>query len=318
MTVQSNQQPSAPKTTVAIAINLKAIDFKAKGLTMARVMVIIGMTIAMTCASTAVLAQAPVSDPAKLESRIRQLERSVSRTSMVQLHQSVKSLAREVRQLRGQIEEQSHALSQLKRSQADLSKDLDRRMRALESSGGVAGNTLGSALNNSQGNVQGTSPQATATQSNGTLSGATAPQTPSDNNTSQQPQLARVDPAEEQKAYRAAFDLLKGGKFTAASTALASFLGKYPNGNFADNAQYWLGEAHYVSREFGPSLKAFEQLLVDYPDSPKRPHSMLKIGFIHDETGNKDEARKVLTELTKLYPQSTAASLAAKRLKRLP
>ena len=129
--------------------------------------------------------------------------------------------------------------------------------------------------------------------------------------------VAAVDPAEEQKAYRAAFELLKGGKFTEASAALTAFLGKYPNGNFADNAQYWLGEAYYVSREFGPALKAFEQLLVDYPDSPKRPHSMLKIGFIYDENGQNDQARKVLTELTKKYPKSTAASLAAKRLKRL-
>ena len=44
---------------------------------------------------------------------------------------------------------------------------------------------------------------------------------------------------------------------------------------------------------------------------------MLKVGFIYDEQGRKDEARAILTELTRLYPQSTAASLAAKRLKRL-
>ncbi len=39
--------------------------------------------------------------------------------------------------------------------------------------------------------------------------------------------------------------------------------------------------------------------------------------FIHDESGQKIQARKVLTELTKQYPDTTAASLAAKRLKRL-
>jgi tol-pal system protein YbgF len=129
--------------------------------------------------------------------------------------------------------------------------------------------------------------------------------------------VARVDPAEEQKAYRAAFDLLKGGKFTEATVALTEFLRKYPGGDFADNAQYWLGEAYYVDQEFGPALKAFEQLLADYPDSPKRAHSMLKIGFIYDENGQQDQARKMLTELTTQYPKSTAASLATKRLKRL-
>ena len=129
--------------------------------------------------------------------------------------------------------------------------------------------------------------------------------------------VATVDPAEEQKAYRAAFDLLKSGKFTEATVALTEFLRKYPSGDFADNAQYWLGEAYYVNQEFDPALKAFKQLLVDYPDSPKRAHSMLKIGFIYDENGQKDQARKILTELTIQYPKSTAASLATKRLKRL-
>ena len=114
--------------------------------------------------------------------------------------------------------------------------------------------------------------------------------------------MATADPAAEQQAYRKAFDLLKSGKFSDASAALTQFLKEYPNGRFADNAQYWLGESHYVSREFGPALKAFEQLLVDYPDSPKRSHAMLKIGFIHDEQGRKDQAREVLTELVRPAP----------------
>jgi tol-pal system protein YbgF len=126
-----------------------------------------------------------------------------------------------------------------------------------------------------------------------------------------------VDPAAEQQAYRAAFDLLKGGQFNEATTALTQFLSDYPNGRFADNAQYWLGESYYVSRQFDPALQAFQALLTTYPDSPKRSHALLKIGFIHDEQGRPDQARAVLTDLVQQYPQSTAASLAEKRLKRL-
>ena len=57
--------------------------------------------------------------------------------------------------------------------------------------------------------------------------------------------------------------------------------------------------------------------MADYPDSSKRGHALLKIGFIHDESGRKDEARKVLNELVTEDPTSTAAGLARKRLKRL-
>ena len=252
--------------------------------------------------STTVIAQAPVSDPSKIEARISQLERSMSGSSLVQMHQTLQSLAREVRELRGEVEEQTHALGQLKRRQRDMFMDLDRRMQAIETAGAAPGTANAPPA---------TSPSLPSSASaNGAAGSAVPPQPP-------QGSVSTIDPAEEQKAYRAAFELLKSGKFAEASTALSAFLGKYPNGGFADNAQYWLGEAYYVSREFGPALKAFEQLLVDYPDSPKRPHSMLKIGFIYDESGQKDQARKVLTELRKQYPKSTAASLAAKRLKRL-
>jgi tol-pal system protein YbgF len=255
----------------------------------------------LACTMTAASAQAPVSDPAKLTARLDQLERSLSGSSLVQMHQTLQTLAREVRELRGEVEEQSHAMEQLKRRQRDMFLDLDQRMQAVETP--AAAPPAGAM-------PAATPPAPEQMPAPGTQGQALPPMPPPGS-------VATVDPAKEQKAYRAAFELLKGGKFTEASAALTAFLGKYPNGSFADNAQYWLGEAYYVSREFGPALKAFEQLLVDYPDSPKRPHSMLKIGFIYDENGQKDQARKVLTELTLKYPTSTAASLAAKRLKRL-
>ena len=57
--------------------------------------------------------------------------------------------------------------------------------------------------------------------------------------------------------------------------------------------------------------------MADFPDSPKRGHALLKIGFIHDEAGRKDEARKVLQALIAEDPSSTAAGLAQKRLSRI-
>jgi tol-pal system protein YbgF len=260
------------------------------------------LTCAIMFAATNAAAQAPVSDPRKIEARLKQLERSMSGSSLVQMHQTLQNLEREVRQLRGDVEEQAHAMEQLKGRQRDMYLDIDKRMQAMENSSAVPAQQMPET------------PEAGATPPVPESTGADAPVMPP------QPPAGttvEVDPAEEQKAYRAAFELLKGGKFTEASAALTGFLNQYPNGRFADNAQYWLGEAYYVSREFGPALKAFEQLLLDYPDSPKRSHSMLKIGFIYDESGQTEQARKILTELTQLYPKSTAASLAAKRLKRL-
>jgi tol-pal system protein YbgF len=278
------------------------------------------LAVLLACTAPTVQAQAPVSDPARLETRVTQLERSVaSGSSLTQIHQVLQRLEREVRELRGEIELQAHETKQLQQRQRQLYLDLDKRLQAIEKGapetppGTPPASSAAAGAPPAAANAPAAPPasvKAPADANAPASARAPAPTPPA-------PAAAAVDPAAEQQSYRAAFDLLKSGKFSEASTALNTFLKEYPNGRFADNAQYWLGESHYVSREFDPALASFEKLLDDYPDSPKRSHAMLKIGFIYDEKGRKDEARKVLTELVKTYPQSTAAGLAEKRLKRL-
>lgn len=258
--------------------------------------------------------QAPVTDSRQLEARLARLEQSMSSSSLLQMHETLQGLSREVRELRGEIELQRHDMEQLKQRQRELYLDVDRRLQALEASVAAAppadvaaspGPAPGAGQAATPAPIPTPTPVATP------QPGADTPPPPA------APAAQAADPAAEQQAYRDAFELLKSGQFTQASAALTQFLADHPSGRFTDNAWYWLGESYYVSREFGPALKAFEQLLVDFPDSPKRSHAMLKIGFIHDEEGRKDQAKQVLTELVRTYPQSTAASLADKRLKRL-
>ena len=111
--------------------------------------------------------------------------------------------------------------------------------------------------------------------------------------------------------------MLKAGRYDQAAKSFQKFLGEYPTGKFADNAQYWLGESYYVTRNFDNALREFNTLVSDHPDSQKVTHALLKIGYIHDELGQKEKAREILTALTNNYPQSTAAGLAAKRLERM-
>ena len=126
-----------------------------------------------------------------------------------------------------------------------------------------------------------------------------------------------MDPAKQQLAYQAAFDLLKEGRYPESITAFEQFLASYPGGAYADNAQYWLGEARYVTRDFTASARDFQLVLKQYPGSPKVPDAMLKLGYAQYELQQWAAARSVLTELRKKYPNSTAARLAASRLERM-
>ena len=126
-----------------------------------------------------------------------------------------------------------------------------------------------------------------------------------------------MDPVKEQAAYQRAFDLLKEGRYEQAAKGFQAFLAEYPTGHYADNAQYWLGEAYYVTRQFQPALTEFRKLKENHPASSKLTHAMLKIGYIHDEMGNVDKARKALNELVTNHPNTTAARLASERLRRM-
>ncbi len=102
-----------------------------------------------------------------------------------------------------------------------------------------------------------------------------------------------------------------------ANAAFRGFLQKYPQSNYAGNAQYWLGESNYVTRQFEQAITEFSAVVENYPQSNKVPDAMLKLGYTYYELSKFDEARQVLQNLQKYAPNGTAARLAGKRLNRM-
>lgn len=122
----------------------------------------------------------------------------------------------------------------------------------------------------------------------------------------------------DQAAYNQAFDMLKAGKYTDAIGAFAQFLKTWPQSPLADNAQYWLGESYYVTRDFQSAAAAFQTVLDRWPDSRKAPDSLLKLGYTQAELKHVAQARATLTSVSTRFPGSDAANLAAARLLQLP
>ncbi|MDE1923810.1 MAG: tol-pal system protein YbgF, partial [Gammaproteobacteria bacterium] len=121
----------------------------------------------------------------------------------------------------------------------------------------------------------------------------------------------------EQADYQAALDLLKNGRYDQAIAAFSRFIAAYPQSEFADNAQYWIGETHNVNRDFTAALKAFQAVVDVYGQSRKLPDAMLKIGYCDDELHRPEEARRVLGEVVAKFPGTSVATLAAERLKKM-
>ena len=124
--------------------------------------------------------------------------------------------------------------------------------------------------------------------------------------------------AGEQGAYTQAFDALKSANYPAAIAGFRSFLTTYPTSAIADNAQYWLGEAYYVTRDYEQAATAFRGVGERWPSSRKSADALVKLGFSQYELKRYQEARVTLDDVTRKYPGSEAAKLAAERLRRIP
>jgi len=237
-------------------------------------------------------------------------ESDLSTTANLVIH--VQELQDEVRTLRGQLEEQERELENLKRRQRDQYLDLDQRL---------------SDMRNSQPADSSGQPRPTVSTQGSTVSPAAedvpdvrAPmETQSDVTAIGQPQsqvqTAAATAAEEKAAYDQAFQALKELRYADAAEDFQAFLDAYPNSDYADNAQYWLGESYYVTRNYDIALKAFQDLMDRYPESTKVPDSLLKVGYTHYELEQWDSARAALTQVQESYPDTTLARLAESRLR---
>ena len=119
------------------------------------------------------------------------------------------------------------------------------------------------------------------------------------------------------KDYDEAWRLVERKDFRAAIPRFRVFLKKYPNSDFADNAQYWLGECYYGLKEYDQAILEFDAVRRKYPKSDKVPAALLKQGFAFAELGDKVDARLILQELVDRYPQSEEAAKAKQKLKTL-
>jgi tol-pal system protein YbgF len=121
----------------------------------------------------------------------------------------------------------------------------------------------------------------------------------------------------EQSVYGQAFDALKAGSYSVAIAGFQDFLNQYPSSSLAPNAQYWLGEAHYVNRDFAAAESAFQAVLDKYPTSGKAPDAMLDLGNTQLAQGKTAKGRATLHRVASQYPGTDAANRAQTRLKQI-
>jgi tol-pal system protein YbgF len=271
------------------------------------------------CASTPAAddpVQVKLSD---IDARVTRIERIISNQSLVELAQHLDQVQGDVRELRGRIEELEYNTESMRKQQRDLYSDLDKRLAAI--GGGSAGGAAGAL--SSSGSGAGTGAGSSLPQNGaGTAGSAGAPSAGAGAGAGAAGSAAAdsggAGTSEEQRVYGQSFDALKAGSYSIAITGFKDFLTSYPASPLAENAQYWLGEAYYVTRDFDSASGAFKSVLSKWPDSRKAPDALLKLGYTQIAQNKVGEGRATLSQVVQKYPGTDAAKLAADRLSRTP
>jgi tol-pal system protein YbgF len=117
--------------------------------------------------------------------------------------------------------------------------------------------------------------------------------------------------------YRAALEHLRAGRHDQAVATFRAFVRQHPGHDYADNAQYWLGECFYDRKEFSMALREFRLVAQKFPHGNKVPDAQLKVAFSYLALGSARPARETLQEITRNFPRHPASGLATAKLAEL-
>lgn len=231
-----------------------------------------------------------------LDARLGRIERLLRNAVLHDMVGRLDDLERQVRELRGENEQIAHELKGMRSRQRELYLDMDRRLQAFE-----AGRPPSRVAR---------PPVAAAPPAAAKPPAPVAPPPAA-------PVTAGPSGDSGQEAYKQAFNLLKERRYGQAISAFQRFLEAYPNSPYRANAQYWLAEANYVSRNYPVAATEFRKVIEEHSDSGKLPDASLKLGFTYYEMGEWDKAREALKAVQQRYPDTTVSRLAAQRLQRM-
>ena len=132
--------------------------------------------------------------------------------------------------------------------------------------------------------------------------------TPSTPTPSSAPSKAPAGP--EQKAYDAALQLYRTGRYAEAEAAFQAFLETYPNSRLVPNALYWKGETLYARGRYMDAIFAFKDVQTRFPRDAKTPDSLLKTAMAYQKLGDATNTSLHLAVLFEDWPKAEATQRA--------
>ena len=116
-------------------------------------------------------------------------------------------------------------------------------------------------------------------------------------------------PGDPQAQYDEALRMLNLGEFESAGAALETLVTRHPEHAVSGSAKYWLGDMHLRLGRYNEAAKAFLESFRGWPEGPKAPDSLLKLGMTLAGLGQREEACLTFTEFPGRYPNASPTLL---------
>jgi tol-pal system protein YbgF len=253
----------------------------------------------------------PAAASLSVEQRLARLEQQLENAQQNDATKQLASMQGEVQALRGQVEELTHRLQEMSNQQQLSKVNAEPSMSAFPR---VADDdaTPNKITRNKSGSAAVLADKKSPVSSRGSKA---MPSTAAQEKTT----AATVQPnlAEEQAVYQTAYNLIKAKKYDEAIAALQKMLVKYPAGQFAANAHYWLGELYSLTGQHEQAAAEFVAVVKHYPSNPRVADSELKLGLIYATQLKWVDAKASFAKVVHQYPGTPSARLAMEQLKQL-
>lgn len=120
--------------------------------------------------------------------------------------------------------------------------------------------------------------------------------------------------ASPQSDYDAALRLLETGATDQALDIFLRIAANAPNDPVVGSAQYWIGDIHFRKAEYDLAARAFLDSFRRWPEGPKGPESLLRLGMTLAATNKRTEACAAFAQVTARYPGAAPDVLGRARI----
>jgi len=117
-----------------------------------------------------------------------------------------------------------------------------------------------------------------------------------------------------QELFDAGLRYFRKGEHGQAALEFAELVRTYPSDALAGAAQFWIGEAYFLDRDFEQAAVEYRKTLDLAPKGKEAPQALLKLGLSYRAGRREALAREAWTRLIRDFPRSDAADRARKAL----